>query len=255
MKTFPKIIAHRGASSLAPENTLPAFKKAIELHCDGIELDVHLSKDNEMVVIHDFFLNRTTDGSGLVANHTLNELKKLDAGIYFSPEFKGTKIPTLEEVFKLVKPYKNLEVNIEIKIGKHDYIGIEQKIIELIHKYSFENRAIVISFNKNSIKKVKELNSKIKTGILFYMTLKDPIKYYKNKLSINGLYSSIKYITFKKYFFKLFLYRLKKNNLFIYIFTIDSENQMKFLIKREINGIITNKPDKLYKLKQQLFGK
>ena len=92
------IIAHRGASGYAPENTLASMELAIKLGCDAIELDIHLTKDQQIVVCHDFTVDRTTNGRGEIENLTLEDIKKLDAGSWFSDEFKGEKIPTLEEV-------------------------------------------------------------------------------------------------------------------------------------------------------------
>src|SRR3712207_5048900 len=111
-----KIMAHRGAAAYAPENTIAAFTKAIEMKADAIELDIHLSKDDHIVVIHDEKVDRTTNGKGLVMEFTLEELKRLDAGSWFNKEFKNEKIPTLREVLELVA-YKNIDLNIEIKAG------------------------------------------------------------------------------------------------------------------------------------------
>ncbi len=124
---YTKILAHRGASAYAPENTMAAFKKAIEMNADGIELDVHLSKDGYIVIIHDERVDRTTDGKGEVKDFSLDELKKLDAGSWFSDEYKGEKIPTLEELLSLIK---NTEIylNIEIKAGYRVYPDIEEKL-------------------------------------------------------------------------------------------------------------------------------
>ena len=111
MKT--KIIGHRGGAAGFPENTLAAFKKAVELGADGVEFDVQLTKDGEVVVIHDELIDRTMSGSGLVKDHSLSQLRQLSAGEFFSPDFKEQKIPTLAEVLEIVQ---DLEViNIELK--------------------------------------------------------------------------------------------------------------------------------------------
>ncbi|MGL4971324.1 MAG: glycerophosphodiester phosphodiesterase family protein, partial [Cetobacterium sp.] len=107
------ILAHRGASGTAPENTIAAFKKAIIDGCDGFEFDVQQTKDGKLVVFHDWTLERTSNGKGYVREHTLDELKELDAGSWFGEEFKGEKIPTLEETLDLIPD--NMLINIELK--------------------------------------------------------------------------------------------------------------------------------------------
>jgi len=113
----PLNVGHRGAMASAPQNTLAAFRKAIEFGADGVELDVHLSKDGAVVVMHDFFVDRATDGTGRVAQKTLAELKALDAGIKFSPQFAGERVPTLSEVFDVLEG--KLLVNVELKALDH----------------------------------------------------------------------------------------------------------------------------------------
>jgi glycerophosphoryl diester phosphodiesterase len=119
-----EIYAHRGASAYAPENTMAAYKMAFdELNADGIEMDVHYSKDKELVVIHDFELSRTTNGTGFVFLKTLKELRQLSAGVKFSKEYENEKIPTLREVLSLISE-KNKKINIELKAGSFFYPDI-----------------------------------------------------------------------------------------------------------------------------------
>jgi len=189
-----KIIGHRGAKGLAPENTLAGIKKAIEYNVDIIEIDVHISKDNVPVVIHDETVNRTTNGSGYVFQLTLKELKKLDAGIKFSAEFRGEKIPTLEEVLLFLKDYPNVSLNIEIKNGPIFYTGIEEKILNLLEKYNFDKRVIISSFDHNSLKKIKEINSKVCTAILYACVLYD-LGSYIEKIKVDAIHPHFNYIT------------------------------------------------------------
>ncbi|MBP2071132.1 glycerophosphoryl diester phosphodiesterase [Thermoanaerobacterium butyriciformans] len=169
----PLVIAHRGDSRNAPENTLISFKKALEMGVDGIELDVQLTKDGQLVVIHDERVDRTTDGIGYVKDFTLKELKMLDAGIKFDKKFAGERIPTLFEVFELIK-YKNLIVNIEIKSGIVLYPGIEEKLIKMIDGYDFENRVIISSFNHYSLRDVKRKAPEFKIGLLYQCGFVEP---------------------------------------------------------------------------------
>ena len=124
-----RIWAHRGASGYAPENTLEAFKLAIDEKADGIELDVQLTKDKELVVIHDEKIDRTSNGKGYVKDYTLDELKKFNFN-YGNEKYEEVKIPTLKEVYELLKP-TNLIINVEIKTGIIFYEGIEEKVLKL----------------------------------------------------------------------------------------------------------------------------
>lgn len=136
-----KVWAHRGASGYAPENTMDAFRKAIEMKADGIELDVHLTKDGEVVVIHDEVLDRVSDGTGRVQDFTCNELKNFNFN-KLHPEYKEEEIPTLEEVYQLIKP-TDLTINVEMKTGNTFYPGMEDKVLELTKKYDMMDRIIV----------------------------------------------------------------------------------------------------------------
>ena len=245
MKKFPLNIAHRGASSSAPENTMPAFERAIKDHCDCIELDVHLSHDNIPVVIHDETLNRTTNGYGRVSDFTVCELKKLDAGKYFSKEFINTKIPTLEEVFKLVVKY-NTSLDIEIKQSTG---YIEKKVIDLIFKYNYENKVIITSFNPKSLVTTKKLCPNIETGLLFFLLQRDPIDSAK-KINANALCANFNFVnTLNKEYIK----KISDNNLKLFTFTVNKKSDMVHMIKKNADGIITNNPYELYKLKTNPF--
>ncbi len=153
------IIAHRGLSSLYPENTLIAFRKALELGVDFIELDIRLSRDRELMVIHDETLERTTDGKGRVGRLTLSQIKKYSAGKWFSDSFKKERVPTLKEVFELIDG--KVKLFIEIKQS-----GIERRLINLIQCYDMTDNIICISYLLESITKIRKLNSSIPVGLL-----------------------------------------------------------------------------------------
>lgn len=171
-------IAHRGFKGAYPENTMLAFKKAIETGADGIEFDVHLTKDGELVIIHDETLERTTDGKGLVKDKTLRELKKLNAskGI-LSCEVQT--IPTLREYFDFAKN-KDIITNIELKTSIITYEGIEKKVYDLINEYGMKDKIIISSFNHNSLIRIKEIDREIKCGVLESSRLYKPWEYVKN---------------------------------------------------------------------------
>jgi glycerophosphoryl diester phosphodiesterase len=146
------IMGHRGAAALEPENTFLSISRAMEIGVDAVEIDVHLSRDKELVVIHDATVDRTTNGRGLVGSYTLEELKKLDAG-------KGETIPTLQEVMDLID--KKVKLVIELKEE-----GAEKAVVELINGNDLVDDVYVISFWHRLVKRVKEIDGRIKTGVL-----------------------------------------------------------------------------------------
>ena len=169
------IYGHRGASAYAPENTLEAFRLSMEMGADGFELDVHLSKDGELVVIHDETLDRTTNGTGLVRDLTLAQLKELDAS-NGKEAYRGAKIPTLEEVFELVRDTHHL-VNVEIKTDECFYPGIEEKCLELAARMGVEDRVVYSSFNHFTLIKLRQLKPDAKLGMLFGDIMVKPWEY------------------------------------------------------------------------------
>ena len=159
-----KIIGHRGAKGEYPENTLGSIELALKKGCDGVEIDVHLSLDGELVVIHDTTLMRTTKEQGLVKEKKFDDLRKLDAG-------KGEKIPSLEEVLNLVKSFQGAVIFVEIKAP-----GCEQKVIDALNKTQMESLSIVKCFHHLPLKIIKEMNPKIKTHCLLYGRPLNPVE-------------------------------------------------------------------------------
>lgn len=161
-----KIWAHRGCSQMYPENTMLSFEKAAELDgLTGIELDIQLTKDGEMVVIHDERVDRTTEGIGFVRDYTLSEIKRLHiyAGVNNSQS-----IPTIKEVLDLLeeKMKIGLKVNIELKNGVYPYEGMEEKIVELIGEYGLQKSIVYSSFNALSLEKIRDIDSFTEIAIL-----------------------------------------------------------------------------------------
>ena len=142
-----KIWAHRGASGYAPENTMEAFTLAVQMGADGVELDVQLTKDGQIVVIHDERIDRTTDGTGSVKDYTYEELKKFNAAVNFGNVTEFQPIPTFEEYCAWIAE-TNIETNIEIKTGCYYYEDIEKKTLDMVHKYGLEKRVLYSSFNQ-----------------------------------------------------------------------------------------------------------
>ncbi len=172
----PLILGHRGVPGLAPENTLAGFLKAVQMGSDGIELDVHLSRDGQIVVIHDERLERTTDGSGLVAEKSFDELSELNAAAKFADGFEVQGIPTLDQVFDAVGDACRL-INIEIKSGVVLYPGIEEKLVELVRRRDADRQVIFSSFNHYSLVELKRLAPEMAIGLLYMGALVDPWHY------------------------------------------------------------------------------
>lgn len=229
-----KIFAHRGYSGNYPENTMLAFKKAIECGVDGIELDVQLTKDGEVVIIHDETIDRTTTGQGYVADYIYEELEKLDASYKFK-DCGFNKIPTLKEYFELVKDLK-LITNIELKTGVNQYLGIEEKVWEMIKEYKLEDRVIISSFNHFSVMRMKKIAPQLKYGFLSEDWIIDAGKYTHSHgvqcyhPSYNNLISEV-------------IDELKKYDLEINTWTVNEEKDMEYLYSKGIDVIITNYPE------------
>ncbi len=226
--------AHRGASGDYPENTLLAFEEGIKCGASGIELDVHKTKDNKIVVIHDEDIERTFKGKGLVKDFTLNELKEFNTRKELFKNFKTSKIPTLEEVLNLIKN-SNVILNIELKTDEIHYEGIEEDVINLINKYKMNNKVIISSFNPKSIKICKEINEEIKTGLLYYKPMEDVIEFAKS-LKADAIHPDLRLVS------KELIDEAHKNNLEVNVYTVDAPIYMRKLIEAKADGIFTNYP-------------
>jgi glycerophosphoryl diester phosphodiesterase len=219
------IIAHRGASAYEPENTIRSFDNAFQLGADFVELDVRLCRDGFLVVIHDEAVDRTTNGSGLVRDLTLSELKLLDAG-------KGEKIPTLEEVLELFSELKH-KFFIEVKEP-----GLEEKLLENIIGREAEERVVITSFYHTALRKIKEKRKDIKCGVIFACQPINPENLAKDaKASI--LLPKLQYVNAEM------VRRAHKNNLSIIPWPVNNEEDAKKMIQVGVDGIVTDKPDLL----------
>lgn len=234
------VIGHRGDAKNAPENTLISFKRAIEMGADGIELDVQMSKDGQLVVIHDERVDRTTDGIGFVKDFTLKEIKRLDAGIKFGKKFSGERIPALYEVFDLIGN-RNFIVNIEIKSGIVIYPDIEEKLVEMVMDYNLQDRVVISSFNHYSIREVKKIAPELKIGLLYECGLVEPwhIANRMHAYSLHPFYFNI---------IPELVAGCKKNNVKLFPWTVDKKDDMERMIKSGVDAIITNDPQTLINL-------
>ena len=235
------IHAHRGASAYSPENTLAAFSKAIEQDADCIELDVHLSKDNQIVVAHDERLERVSNGTGYINDHTLEELKQLDF-CRVKPEYAQTEsspqtIPALSEVFSLVKPTR-LTMNIELKTTERLYPQLPEMLVSLANEFSMSDRIIYSSFNHYSLMQIKSITPKARIGLLYNMGMVDPWVYagYLKAEAIHPYYYVIASLPETAR-------RCHENGVKVNVWTVDDPQAIKLMLKCCVDGIITNKPD------------
>lgn len=251
-KTFPNKqqqqqmvnVAHRGASGHAPENTMAAFQKAFEMKADYIEIDVQMTKDGRLVVIHDTTIDRTTNGTGFVGDFTLEELQQLDAGSWFSEEFAGAQMPTFERVLDTYRG--KIGILIELK-SPELYPGIEEKIAETLMERNMHkpnnNKIIIQSFNHESMQTSKELLPNIPHGVLAGLSWED--------VTDEQLEQFATYADFFNPNMNIVTHdlvdRVHANGMDIYPYTVRTQEQANNLFELQVDGIITDFPEYVYR--------
>lgn len=223
-----EVTAHRGLSKEYPENTMKAFIAVKNALADFIELDVQQTKDKKLIVMHDSSFKRTTGVDKKTWELDYEEVKTLDAGSFFSEEFKEEKIPLLEEVIIFAKE-NNIRLNIELKPTSHE-IDLEKSVIDLIHKYNFEERCIVTSGHYETLTKIKELDKEIKTG--YVMTL----AYGNMEEFVNADAFSIEATSITK----SLVTEIHKEGKEIYAWTLNTKENIEKMIKLRVDNIITD---------------
>lgn len=237
-----KIIAHRGLSSQYPENTMLAFQKAVEIGCDGIELDVQLTSDGVPVIIHDENLRRVTGRPGLVKDFTYRELKLFDAGHGFDARLGITPIPTLKEYFAFIRDY-DIVTDIELKNSIFRYEGMEQTVTALIKKFKIEDKIFFSSFNHQSLAVCKKLLPSVPCGLLTNCWLAGAGAYAEQCGAeyINPHYTFITPENIRE---------LEENKIGAFVWTVDDRDEMLRLASLGVAGIITNCPEKFSDVKR-----
>lgn len=245
----PIIVAHRGASAYAPENTLASIKKAIAMGVDMVEIDVQLTKDKQIVLMHDLTVDRTTNGKGRVKDLLFDDIRKLDAGLWFSTEFAGEKIPTLEEVIETVKG--KCKLLIEVKRVKTKNPEIEAKIIQLIDKYKAYNWCVVQSFETEVIKNIQAIDKSVECHKLVTMNLSVLPLHLDSRIKTGTIYKYKTVQAINPYFKMLNKRKVDKihsRGQKIITWTVNEKEDMKRMIEMGVDGIITNYPDRLIEL-------
>ena len=233
-----EVWAHRGASGwdrqYAPENTMPAFRKAAEMGADGIELDVQLTKDGEIVICHDERIDRTSRGHGWLKDFTLAELKKIDFG---KPhvEYGFVEIPTLGEFLEFAKPL-GIKVNIELKTGIVCYEGLEEKTSDLVRQFGIQERVIYSSFNHYSLQKLRDYDSDAQIGLLmgedFVRVPEDT-----GRLQACAVHPPERIVT-RKYVENCHVHGIK-----VHTWTVDNPARMRQMAEMGVDAFITDCPD------------
>lgn len=232
-------IAHRGASGIAPENTLTAFDKAIEIGVDGIELDLHGTADGEIVVIHDHSLDRTTDMCGLINHTTLAEIKQADAGAWFKPQFRGETIPTLEAALVCIAT-ESIAV-LEIKDS-----SITQAVVQKVIEMSLLERVVIISFNIDDIHTVRAIEPRIPTGWLIGSNNghRNPIQLCQKLCTLGSSLLNVNH----QLITEEFAYEVRRRGITLWSWTVDDVDRMRQLRDVGVQGITSNHPEHFQKV-------
>jgi glycerophosphoryl diester phosphodiesterase len=232
----PLILCHRGAKNYAPENTLAAFKIALELGADGFELDTQLTSDGHVVVYHDTTVDRITDGQGKLSTLPLSELRKLDAGSSFSEKFRGEKIPTLDEVFETIG--KRAIINIELKNFSTPFDSLAEKVCEAVRRHGMQKNVIFSSFLPWNLKKAARILPEVPRGLI---TIKGRWGVWGRSFGFNfgdynALHPNLGDVTAQQ------VQRVHKLKCKINVWTVNTEDDMRRLLGWGVDGIMTDDP-------------
>ncbi|MBR1810310.1 MAG: glycerophosphodiester phosphodiesterase [Clostridia bacterium] len=242
-----KIIAHRGAIKRAPQNTLAAFRAALEMNIDGVETDVHFTKDGKVVLCHNTDIDATSDGTGFINDMSFDELRGYDFGGYFGEAFKGEKAPELTEFLELVKDVEI--INIEIKTPHNSDYSIVDETLNAVAERGLSKQLLISSFDPVALRRVRELDPEIRTGLLYDMTKDiyrdirpDPVAY-ALKLGCRALHP------FKFNINAKIISRAHEYGLDVNPWTVDNVRTAKRLQRIGADSLITNVPDVMERFK------
>ncbi len=231
------VIAHRGASQTAPENTLASFRQAMEAGADAIELDVRLTSDNEVVVIHDSRLERTTDGRGEIGKSSLSKIKTFSAGSWFHKKYASESIPHLREVFELVKG--RVGINIEFKQkGLRPQRQLLEETLRIIHEYNAGEYVLLSSFHHSLISLVRTYDKTVSTGLLF-----SPLtKFSRSRIRRLNVSDALFYLTSKRSIRKKTIENLHLMGYKTGIYTVNNEREVRKMLRYGVDCVFTDDP-------------
>ena len=257
MNSSTKIIAHRGNSSGAPENTLESFRQAITLGAHGVELDVQLSSDGVPVVIHDETLERTTDGTGAVAGHSAAEITALSAGLWFDPPFPAARPPTLDAVLEALSlealslealsleapPRAGLEIHLELKTDHHPYPGLAEAVAGVVRRRALADRVMISSFNHHTLLEVRRFAPELPLAALLYGRMIAPWEY-AVRHGFQGLHPDYRSVDAE------LARKCRERGLALRAYTVDDAEAAKRLMDFGLDGIMTNLPGPMLSLQK-----
>jgi len=231
----PLVIAHRGASLQAPENTIAAFRLAADLGADAIEMDAKLTADDRVVLHHDLRLERTTNGTGRVSSWDLNELKRLDAGLKFDISFGNERIPTLEEVIETVGD--RLLLNIELTNYASPFDALPDIVVQIIRKYGIQGRVLISSFNPKALLRVRKIEPEIGCGLLIKSTEPRWLRWLlRIFVAHDAVHPSFDILGQKE----MEEYRRRAKRVFVW--TVNLHDNVVEMLRLGVDGIITDDP-------------
>ena len=246
----PVVIAHRGHSEEAPENSIAAFHRAIEAKADMIELDVRLSSDNEFVVFHDKKLNRTSNGRGLLKKFSAKELSEFDNGSWFSRKFSRERIPLLRDVLPLTK--HGIMINIEIKpdVASVGERSLEEEIVRVVSKSKASHHVMYSSFNHFMMSAIKRIDDSIVTGILY-----NPIADFRHSPSQLAARARAEIFICSKYQLNGdVMHDAHKNDCRVYVYGVKSERDVERMVRLGVDGIIADNPAMVRRMFKSIFA-
>ncbi len=236
-----EIWAHRGARKEAPENTLPAFERALGHGADGVEFDVQLTADGVPVVIHDETVGRTTSGQGHVVGHSLAQLRRLDASAGMEG-FAGTRVPTLAEVLDLLAP-AGVQLNIELKNSVEDYPGLEEQVLAAVEEYRIADRAVLSTFNHYSLKRLQHLGAPTELGMIHTDPLYRPWRY-AAKLGVAAIHPPAQFVFGARYVRKAHAAGLK-----VRPWVVNSRLRLAQMFDWGVDAVFTDLPELALKVR------
>ena len=236
----PLVLGHRGAAAVAPENTLAGVRAAAQAGADGVEFDVQLSRDGVPVVLHDERLDRTTDGRGPVSKRTLGELKALDAGSWFSPRFRGERIPTLDEVLHLSRQL-GLRCYVELKNNRKRYPGLETKVLAALRGFRMAERCWIASFNLASVQRVHRL-APYQDALWICSRFPGPIGRRRARGTVGGLAVLHRSITPRR------MAIAERAGFRVFAWTVNEERDIRRMLHLPLAGIVSDDPGRVRKV-------
>ncbi len=229
-----QVLAHRGASGYAPENTMAAFRIAIDQRADWLEMDVQQTKDGRLVVFHDLRMERTTNGQGALRDLTLEQVQALDAGAWYGPQFAGERVPTFEEVVALARD-NGIRIFPEVKDPRL-YPGIEERVAAVITAYEYESNTIVQSFDMTSLERLRQMNPRLRLAALY--TAASPLRG-EPPVGVSILGPPWEMVTADPAIVR----DAHANGRQVVVWSVDTAATVRPLMNARVDGIITSRPD------------